>query len=162
MEQTLAFYINLLRGDFIQFCAQRLKELGLSQGLLYFLLYVGRHPGCSAGELASVIGVDSGHTTRSVEKLVQQGFMTRTRSQQDKRGVVLELTEQGRDAFVQAGRWFYQWEAQRTEGMSPEEVTQLKALLQKAMAGISMPKSPMESAPGPVHKAIRKEADIES
>ena len=38
MEQTLAFYINLLRGDFTQFCAQRLKELGLSQGLLYFLL----------------------------------------------------------------------------------------------------------------------------
>ena len=72
MEQTLAFYINLLRGDFTQFCAQRLKELGLSQGLLYFLLYVGRHPGCSAGELASVIGADSGHTTRSVEKLVQQ------------------------------------------------------------------------------------------
>ena len=100
MEQTLAFYINLLRGDFTQFCAQRLKELGLSQGLLYFLLYVGRHPGCSAGELASVIGADSGHTTRSVEKLVQQGFMTRTRSQQDKRAVVLELTEQGRDAFV--------------------------------------------------------------
>lgn len=64
MEQTLAFDINLLRGDFIQFCAQRLKELGLSQGLLYFLLYVGRHPGCSAGELASVIGADSGHTTR--------------------------------------------------------------------------------------------------
>ena len=153
MEQTLAFYINLLRGDFTQFCAQRLKELGLSQGLLYFLLYVGRHPGCSAGELASVIGADSGHTTRSVEKLVQQGFMTRTRSQQDKRAVVLELTEQGRDAFVQAGRW----EAQRTEGMSPEEVAQLKALLQKAMAGIPMPKSPMESAPGPVRKAIRKE-----
>ena len=138
MEQTLAFYINLLRGDFTQFCAQRLKELGLSQGLLYFLLYVGRHPGCSAGELASVIGADSGHTTRSVEKLVQQGFMTRTRSQQDKRAVVLELTEQGREAF-------------------PQEVAQLKGLLQKAMAGIPMPKSPMESAPGPVRKAIRKE-----
>ena len=157
MEQTLAFYINLLRGDFTQFCAQRLKELGLSQGLLYFLLYVGRHPGCSAGELASVIGADSGHTTRSVEKLVQQGFMTRTRSQQDKRAVVLELTEQGREAFVQAGRWFHQWEAQRTQGMSPEEVAQLKGLLQKAMAGIPMPKSPMESAPGPGRKAICKE-----
>ena len=104
-----------------------------------------------------MIGADSGHTTRSVEKLVQQGFMTRTRSQQDKRAVVLELTEQGREAFVQAGRWFHQWEAQRTQGMSPEEVAQLKGLLQKAMAGIPMPKSPMESAPGPVRKAICKE-----
>ena len=34
MEQTLAFYINLLRGDFIQFCAQRLKELGLAIPIL--------------------------------------------------------------------------------------------------------------------------------
>lgn len=157
MEKTLAFYINLLRGDFTQFCAQRLKELGLSQGLLYFLLYVGRHPGCSAGQLASVLGADSGHTTRSVEKLVQQGFMTRTRSQQDKRAVVLELTDQGREAFGQVGKWFYQWEAQRTQEMTPEELVQLKALLQKALVGIQMPKSPMESAPGPVKKAIRKE-----
>lgn len=161
MEQTLAFYINILRGDFTQFCGQRLKELGLSQGLLYFLLYVGRHPGCSAGELASVIGADSGHTTRSVEKLVQQGFMTRTRSQQDKRAVVLELTEQGREAFVQAGQWFRQWEVQRTQGLSGEELTQLKALLQKTLAGMAMPRFPMESAPGPVRKAIRKETCAE-
>lgn len=157
MEKTLAFYINLLRGDFTQFCARRLKELGLSQGLLYFLLYVGRHPGCSAGQLASVLGADSGHTTRSVEKLVQQGFMTRTRSRQDKRAVVLDLTDQGREAFGQVGKWFYQWEEQRAREMSAEELAQLKALLQKALVGIQMPVSPMESVPGPVKKAIREE-----
>ncbi len=151
MRDTLAFYINTLRVDFTRFCAQRLKEMGLTQGLLYFLLYVGRHPGCTAGHLAAVLQADSGHTTRFVDKLVQQGFMTRQRSQQDKRAVVLELTDQGREAFAQAGQWFQLWEAERAQGMAPEEVRQLKDLLQKVTRGIALPPSPLEG--GPEHKA---------
>ncbi len=149
MERTLAFYINMLRADFIAFCNERLKQLELSQGLLYFLLHVGRNPGCSAGEMAQSLKADSGHTTRSIEKLVKQGFMTRQRSEQDKRAVELHLTEKGEAAYQQIRGLFTEWEQQRTQHMTQEETQDLKRLLQKAMGGVKPYRSPLEGGEKP-------------
>ena len=129
MEQTLAFYINLLRGDFTQFCAQRLKELGLSQGLLYFLLYVGRHPGCSAGELASVIGADSGHTTRSVEKLVQRGMLARRVEEKNRRVVRLSLQSAAAEAIAQGRKAQKNFSRRLFAGISPQEQAEFARVL---------------------------------
>lgn len=149
MEKTLGFYINMLRADFIAFCTEQLKELELSQGLLYFLIYVGKNPGCSPGEMAQKLKADSGHTTRSIEKLVKQGFMTRQKSEQDKRAVVLCLTQQGTEAFAKISGLFSQWEQQRTQHMTEEEVAELKRLLMKTIMGIRQQTSPMESGVTP-------------
>lgn len=149
MERTLGVYINILRADFISFCNERLKELELSQGLLYFLLHVGKNPGCSPGEISQTLKADSGHTTRSIEKLVKQGFMTRERSEQDKRAVVLRLTDKGNVAFSQIRGWFMEWEEQRTQHMTAEETIELKRLLGKAIAGIHVQKSPLEGGEKP-------------
>ena len=51
MHPSLPHYISLLRKDFTEYCGQKLSEQGLSQGLLYFILYIGKHPGCSPGIL---------------------------------------------------------------------------------------------------------------
>ena len=45
-EQSLAFFTTLLNKDFTNYCNRRLAEAGLLQGQLYFILYVGKHPGC--------------------------------------------------------------------------------------------------------------------
>ena len=52
MMQSLAFHVSVLRKDFSNYCGEKLGEMGLTPGLLYFVTYVARHPGCSPKELA--------------------------------------------------------------------------------------------------------------
>ena len=73
-EQSLAFFTTLLNKDFTNYCNRRLAEAGLLQGQLYFILYVGKHPGCAPKELAKGLRMDIGHTTRSLAKLEQGGI----------------------------------------------------------------------------------------
>ena len=37
MTQSLAYYVTWLRRDFTEYCGRRLQEVGLSQGLLFFI-----------------------------------------------------------------------------------------------------------------------------
>ena len=55
MVSSIAYYITLLRRDFAGYCSRELGKLGLSQGLLFFILYVGRPPGCTPGQLAAAL-----------------------------------------------------------------------------------------------------------
>ena len=45
LSQTLAYAVSQLRADFVAFSSRKLEALGITQGLLYFVLYIGRHPG---------------------------------------------------------------------------------------------------------------------
>ena len=47
MFDTFAYLITSLRKDFTEFCNEKLQEMGLTQGLLFFILYAGKHPQCS-------------------------------------------------------------------------------------------------------------------
>ena len=44
LSQTLAYAVSQLRADFVAFSSRKLEALGITQGLLYFVLYIGRHP----------------------------------------------------------------------------------------------------------------------
>lgn len=77
MVTSLAYYIMLLRKDFAAYCNVRLQEHGLTQGLLFFILYIGTHPGCSPAQLSASLHMDAGHAVRSLNKLEQGGFIRR-------------------------------------------------------------------------------------
>jgi len=55
---------------------------------------------CNLSELAEVNGVSLPTMSGSVSKLVAQGWVHRRRSQEDRRMILLELTEEGR-AFLE-------------------------------------------------------------
>ena len=128
-------YISLLRKDFTEYCGQKLSEQGLSQGLLYFILYIGKHPGCSPGELSRSLQMDAGHSTRSLTRLEETGFILRQANPADKRSCILELTDKGQDAFDLSHDLFDRWEAEAVRGLTQEEHTQLLALLRRILPG---------------------------
>lgn len=131
MEKTIAFYIKALHRDFDHLCDCRLQEMGLTRGLLYFILYMGKHPGCSPGELAEALDFDAGHVTRSMEKLVAAGFAVRTRRTEDKRAVSLNLTDKGRCAFESSRRLFGEWDGLAGGCLTEQERKQLLECLGK-------------------------------
>ena len=65
MFDTFAYLITSLRKDFTEFCNEKLQEMGLTQGLLFFILYAGKHPQCSPKELTEALHMDTGYCARS-------------------------------------------------------------------------------------------------
>lgn len=121
MYQPLSIYITALKKDFDYYCNKRLQELGISSGLMFFLIYIGNHPNCSPKDLSSAIKADTGHTTRSVEKLVQSGFVVRKTKETDKRVLQLHLTEKGNYAFFEIKNLFKDWDDYVLKDISMED-----------------------------------------
>ena len=127
-QRTLSFYATELYKQFAAYTTQKLQELGLSFGMMYFVIYVGKHPGCTPAEMTKNLHLDWGHCQRSVNKLVEDGFLTR-----EKQGRYhLGLTPAGETAFQTCHQVFFDWDAEKLSGLSEEEQHQLLTLLQKA------------------------------
>ena len=133
MNKTLAYYVTLLRKDFADYCNQKLAETGLMQGQLYFILYIGRHANCSPKELVQALHMDAGHTTRTLAKLAQDGFLVQKRSKTDGRSHTLLLTEKGEASFFMSHELFAQWDQEVLCKLSTEEQATLMALLSKLL-----------------------------
>ena len=116
---TVSSCILTLHRRFAAYTTQRLQELGLSFGMMYFIIYVGKHPGCTPSELTQRLHLDWGHSQRSLTKLAEDGFLTKEKSG---RSYHLELTEKGRNLT----------------GLTADEQRQLLELLQKAAQKGSM------------------------
>lgn len=133
MLQTLAYYAAMLRKDFADYCSRRLADEGLSQGQLYFILYIGRHPGCSPKELTRALRTDAGQATRTLTRLAQENFLVQEKNTADRRARTLKLTEKGEAAFQLSHELFTQWDAKVLRPLSEEEQTVLMTLLAKLM-----------------------------
>ncbi len=134
MTRSLAYFVTLLRKDFTEYCGRKLQEIGLSQGLLFFILYIGKHPGCSPRELAGALKMDSGHVARSLTKLEAAGFIYQEQNQRDRRAHVLRLTAKGTEAFELSHALFFQWDSDILKEMGGEEQELLFALLERLTA----------------------------
>lgn len=131
MDETLAYAISWLRRDFKVYCQQELLKLGVSMGQLYFLLYIGKYQPCSSKELAEALLVDAGQTTRSVDKLVEAGLVSREKSLTDKRSVQLTLTHEGTYAYHKSRQLFVQWDNLALAHLKPEEASAFMLTMQK-------------------------------
>ena len=130
MHQTLALCAAMLHRDFTAYTSVKLKKLGLHFGLLYFLLYVGKHPGATPAELTRALHLDWGHSQRSITKLVESGFLTKEKAGRSHR---LHLTEKGQEAFAVSHQVFFDWDRQRMAALTAQEQQTLLELLQKVL-----------------------------
>lgn len=93
-------------------------------------------------ELAESIHLSPSGTTRLVDKLEAEGLLRRHACPLDRRATWASLTEEGRRAFNDARPLWEAFLAERLRvALSPEEGTQLHALLAKLSARPRCPKS---------------------
>lgn len=136
MFRTFSYACTVLYRRFTQYTSARLNQLGLSFGTLFFLIYVGKHPGCTQSELTTALHLDWGHSQRTVLKLVEGGFLLR---EKDGRAYRLTLSEQGQRAFAASHQVFFDWDEQALANLTPEERRQLTTLLYKALGKNTLP-----------------------
>ena len=129
MFQTLTYFSTVFYRRFTAYTSHRLQELGLHFGSLFPVIYVGKHPGCTQAELTANLGLDWGHSQRTVARLVEDGFFTREKSG---RAYRLRLSEKGQQAFAVSHQVFFDWDQAVLDPLTREERTQLLSLLAKA------------------------------
>ncbi len=119
----------------------------LSIGELHLLEAVGgRQEGVPLGELAQRIEVTPPTATVAVNKLVQKGYVVKTKSAEDKRSVIITLTRTGRKLNA-AHRYFHLQMVRNIEKLlTPEEragmlhgLRTLNAFFRDALADLNDP-----------------------
>jgi DNA-binding MarR family transcriptional regulator len=89
----------------------------------------------SPGELATDLEISSGAMTSRLDGLEKKGYVRRLPEPTDRRGVVVELTEQGRDAWDTALGVQGRREAFIASVLTKDEQRQLNVLLRKLLLG---------------------------
>lgn len=73
------------------------EENKLSMHQMMFLQYLERRGTCTPSDIAKQLGITLGAVTGFVDRLHKLGFIKRTRSEEDRRVVIIQLSPQGID-----------------------------------------------------------------
>ncbi|WP_308639457.1 MarR family winged helix-turn-helix transcriptional regulator [Paenibacillus silvisoli] len=93
---------------------KRMKALehpySLASAHIFILMYLNNTDACRVNDVVKFLGITSGAATGLTDKLVSLGLIERTRPEDDRRVVLLSLTEKGKEAVgiirKQRMEWF--------------------------------------------------------
>jgi|ERR1043166_7240158 DNA-binding MarR family transcriptional regulator len=128
--------INGLRRRFNAMADDTLAELGLAEGawkVLTSLRLAGEPYRKSVGKLAKRAELSSGAMTNRLDRLEKVGLVRRVPDPEDRRGVLVELTEEGHRAWEKGLGAQAANESLIAAALNEDEKRQLNALLRKMM-----------------------------
>lgn len=110
-------------------CVVRDKGLTLPQ--VHALEILGTHRALRMKELAERMGVTTGTLTVLADRLEKAGMIRRKPHEKDRRSIMVELTEQGHELFVEHDELHNQLTRDITAHLSGEERIALTRILEK-------------------------------
>ncbi len=120
--------------------------LGMQLRYLVALSYVRDHDACPQQELADAFCMDANNVVLLLNELEDLGYVTRRRDPGDRRRHLVELTEDGRGALVDAEQAQETIEDDVLRTLDPEERAILWQLLTRALQGAELDKDDDYSA----------------
>ena len=117
-------------------------RFGLSRGevgALSALRISGPPYRLSPTRLAKGLMLSSAGITSRIDRLERRGLVRRLDDPDDRRGVIIELTDDGRDVVDEAVAALAISDRQLLERLDPQEVEQLEGLLRKVLALLELP-----------------------
>ena len=129
--RLLSNITDTLHRDLYNFSSERLKKEGLTTGLMYFILHVAKHPGCTPMDLCEALSLDRAYVLRCLKKLVSDDFIIRKPHPTDGRASILTLTEKGERVFHECRQMLFDWDEIRLGSLDEEEKDTLFRLLSK-------------------------------
>ncbi|PWR74591.1 MarR family winged helix-turn-helix transcriptional regulator [Methanospirillum stamsii] len=92
---------------------------------------LGHYGRMNMKDLAGRLGITTGTTTITVDRLEKGGFAQRVRAEHDRRSYIIELTEEGTQAYEEHHRHHLNLAAEIAELLGDEETRTLIVLLKK-------------------------------
>ena len=112
-----------------EYRTETLAPMGLKSCHASYLIEICARPGISQDQLAARICINKSNVARQAAILEEDGFVTRTPSQQDKRIMQLYPTQKTLDLLPSISPILRQWEACLTADVSEEELVILEKVL---------------------------------
>lgn len=107
------------------------RELALPVGEARCLAAIGNFEPLSVNVLAARANLDKAQASRAAQALVQRGWVRKEASEEDARGVVLELTAEGRGWWARVMRLIARRNEEIFGCLSAAEQKQLAAMLDR-------------------------------
>ena len=119
-----------------------ISRVGLNRGevgALSALRIAGPPHRLSPTRLGKGLMLSSAGVTSRIDRLERRGFVRRLADPDDRRGLIIELTDEGRDVVDQAVAVVTISDRQLLERLDPPELEQLEGLLRKVLGGLELP-----------------------
>ncbi|BAY34884.1 MarR family transcriptional regulator [Tolypothrix tenuis PCC 7101] len=120
--ETVPLLMRFIRADMRSHNAE-----SLSIPQLRSLAFLNRNPGASLSEVAEHLGVTCATASTTIERLVQRDLVQRTDHPQERRRIVLNLTESGKFLLLQSQATTRAHIADILDGLTPEQISQIEA-----------------------------------
>ena len=133
VEQSIGYLIRQIINNVAVVTDQRMSEHGLTDAQWKPLIMIQQGVCTNAAEAARLMCCDTGAMTRMLDRVEAKGFVKRTRSQEDRRVVNLELTEEGARATEVVPYVLSDILNNLLIGFNEKEVVQLKELLGRVL-----------------------------
>ena len=137
LEESLGFQVRDLNRLMQRALAGRLAEAGVAPGAWYVLRVLWEEDGLTQRALAARIGIQEPTMVIALRGMEEAGWITRDRSEEDRRKVHVRLTPAGRalrETLLPEARAVI---ARATAGLAAGETESLLALLRRARRNLS-------------------------
>ena len=131
LEKQFCFPLYACAKEVVRQYRKPLEKLGLTYTQYLVMMVLWEHGGMTEGELGKKVRLDSGTLAPLLKRLEKQGYINRTRPENQENKLFLSLTEQGdvlRHQAIDVPK-----EMDGCIPLSNEELTELKILLDKAL-----------------------------
>ena len=102
LDAQLCFPLYAASRKIVNLYTPYLKPLGLTYTQYIMFLVLWEEDGITVGDLCRRLRLDTGTVTPMLKNTEKQGLITRTRSAEDERMVVINLTEEGKALYKKA------------------------------------------------------------
>lgn len=118
------------------FLSRRLTDLGINATQFAYLMCLSENPGSSQEQLSSLMRIDKGSVSKSIRLLTDQGYITHTISETDKRQYRLYPSEKTIALLPRFHEIVMEYENYMTRELTPIEADILRSLLEKLVKNV--------------------------
>ena len=111
----------------------KLEQEGLNGYQHTYILKICQNPGISQEQLAQMIFINKSNVTRQLALLEQNGFITRSSCEKDKRVMRVFPTQKALDIYPKVHDLLLEWNACLIEDFTREECHQLYSMMERVM-----------------------------
>ena len=131
LENQLCFPLYACAKEIVRRYTPLLEPLGLTYTQYIAMMVMWEHKSLSVRDLGKLLYLDSGTLTPMLKKMEKAGWITRRRSEEDERMVIVSITESGEQLHEQAAEVPSKMAGCVT--LDSDEAMQLYSLLHKLM-----------------------------
>lgn len=121
-SQELWRYLSIVHRCSQKYVGRALSPFGIKASEYPFFILLSKQEFLSQHDLSELTGIDEAQTVRVMRTLEEKGFITRIRSQEDRRVILVSLTEAGIGLKPLVDEALNQWHAAVTRGFSSREL----------------------------------------